>query len=277
MIEVKAHTYKGNFTQKELDSELDFSRTRLVERMKTNPANVGSLTWKSLKYTSLAHHFGRTDDARELLAVACDCAGGMFAAISAEPNSSVTFNFRGTELHARSGEPSNGSSPGDWMSALLVAFAARREDTVDLLRDVPHKRFKDFPGEQDECFLHWAAALRLFLEGGDFEPELAKGDELARPENLQVATPTIIARFGAIGPALRALAIEDQAAFDQALKGCLEAHKKVFGRGKEANTPASLIDYHSAGLLALGLQHELKVGVRSAYIPDWLVFLEPPA
>jgi hypothetical protein len=277
MIEVKAHTYKGNFTPAELDHNLEFSRTRLIERLRTKPAGIGSLIVTYLNASSLAHHFNRIDDAREMLNVACDCAGAMFAAISAPPDSQVTFNFRGSELQAPSGEPSNGSSPGSWISALLVAIAARREDTVDILRDVPHARFKDFPGEQDPCFLHWAAALRLFLEGGDFEPELAMADELARPENLHVATPTIVNRFGAIGPVLRAIANKDQSAFDQAMKACLEAHKKLFGRGKEANGPASLIDRHAAGLLVLGLQHDLKVGVRSEYIPDWLVFMEPPA
>jgi len=271
MIEVKSHTFKGNYTDAELDKALVFARGGLADRLRKNPAGVGLQVSGCFLHACTAYHLGRIPDATELMDASCDCAAAMFSAISAEPNVQVTFPFRGGQLSGTSGKPAYGAGPGNWITAMLLAIARRRHDVIEVLRDTPLARLKEAPGERDECFAHWVLALQSFQGGSLFGEELAQADRLSRPEALKVATPAIVERYRAMGQVLGAIDVNSQAAYDQALKASVEAHKNFFGRGKQAGAPDSLIDPISCGLAVLGQERGLELHVRSGYLPEWLI------
>jgi hypothetical protein len=273
MIAIKAHDFKANYTREEVERAVEFARTRLPARLAKNPAEVTG----PFGSACMAYYLGMIPEAVELVEAACESAAGRFAAVSAPPNSLVTFPLRGALLSAPSGKPGFGSGPGTWISDLLLAIARRRRDVVDILRDVPIAFFARAPGERDACFVHWAAGLQLFLrgEGEDSKAQFAKAELLSRPEALKVATPAIVNRYRVIGPTLEAVENKDQAQFDQQLKASLEAFKKLFGRGKSATASDSLIDPISAGLAVLGATRGLVIGVSSPYIPAWLIYPQP--
>ena len=56
----------------------------------------------------------------------------------------------------------------------------------------------------------------------------------------------------------------------------VEAHKKFFGKGKEAGSASGLVDPHAAGLMRAALDCGLKLDVESDYVPKWLIGLEKP-
>ncbi len=62
----------------------------------------------------------------------------------------------------------------------------------------------------------------------------------------------------------------------EALVKQLEAHKKMFGKGKEAGSASGLIDARAAGLMRATLDRGLKLDVESDYVPKWLIGLEKP-
>lgn len=271
MIHVSSHAYSGNFSNGEVDSELAFVRERLGKQLAKGPTKFGGHPARLTADASGASHLNRSHDAARLLDASCDCAGAMFAAVAAPAGTAVTFPLQGAELSGPSGPPGYGCGPGAWTTAVLVAVAARRADTLSTLLSVPVSILEQGPGEHDRCFPHLMYAVQAFFAGEDIEPPLTEFERLSQPGELKVATPAILRRFRALGPALIALRGKDQAAFTAALVAVLEAHKATFGRGQDARSHAFVIDYHASGVAVLGREAGLTVEVESGYLPRWLV------
>jgi hypothetical protein len=270
MMQVVSHQFTGNHLDREVDAELEFIRTKLAVRLQKKPVAAGAQISGQFIAACGAYHLGRTNDALELLNTCCDGAGALFAGIAAPANTTVTFPFRGATLAGPSGPPGFGAGPGPWATALLLAQALRRKEVVDIVLAVPVSVLSAAPGERDACFAHLAYTLQAFFGDEDFNEPLAEFERLSRPENLTVSTPLGVESFRSIAPVLVAIAAQDQKGFSEALVNLLEAHKLAFGRGKEAASPAGLIDCHAAGLVALAEERGLHLEVQSGYIPPWL-------
>jgi hypothetical protein len=275
MIHVDSLHTAATYKDPSVDSEHQFIQDKLSAQLEKAPAASGRHVSRQTMIVAGAHLLGRTDDARTLLNVSCDCAGAMFAAVAAPAGTTVTFPFQGGELSGPSGPPGYNSGPSPWVTAVLVAVALRRADTLATLRSVPVSILEQAPGERDRCFSHLVYAFQAFFAGEDIQPPLTEFERLSQPGELKVATPAILRRFRALGPALVALRGKDQEAFTAALVAVLEAHKATFGRGQDAKSHAFLIDYHACGLAVLAREAGLTVEVESGYLPRWLV--EGPA
>jgi Immunity protein 49 len=272
MIQVKAHTYSGNFSDREVDSELVFVSSQLVTHLTKKPAIKGQFITRFMGDASGAHHLGRADDARRLLQASCDTAGAMFLAISAPPNTTVTFNCNGALVSGHSGPPGFYCGPAPWISTVFVAAVLGRRDTIDALSTVPVTVLERAPGERDQCFAHLANAVQAFFADEDLGNPLAEFRRLSEPDLLKVATPSLLARFRGLGAALLAVTERDQGGFTAALVATLEGHRAAFGTGQEGKSHAYLIDYLSSGLAVLARARGLSVEVESPYMPKWLIF-----
>lgn len=277
MIRVKSHQYKGRYTDALVDAALQFARTDLSSRLSDDPVEAAGVHTKAnLTEAGGAVACSRERDALELLQVSCDCAGALFAAISAPAGSQVTFPFRGAAISGPAGKPGYGTGPAAWVTSLLLASALGRADAVATLTAVPAQLFQEAPGERDECFYHLVYAFQAFFLDEDVAEPLAEFERLSRPEHLKVATPRILERFRALGPALTAIVDKNQSSLTPALVGVLEAHKRAFGKGKEAASHAYLIDVHACGIARIARDRGLQIEVESDYMPPWLLNASSP-
>jgi hypothetical protein len=276
MTKVSAHKFKGNYTDKEVEENLEFLRSTLASRLETGPAAMGKQVVAQFSRGCFAHSLGRSKDAFEMFQASSECAGAQFAATSAEPKTSVAFGFRGRTLTGPSGPPQFASEPPSWIGALLLAVAQQQPEVVETLLAVPTAVLQNAPGEVDACYIHLVHALKAFFRNQDAAAHLAEFERLSRPEALKISTATSIERFRAIGSILSALAKRDDRGVNDALVKQLEAHKKFFGKGKEAGSASGLIDPQAAGLMRTALDRGLKLDVESDYVPKWLIGLEKP-
>jgi len=277
MTKISSHKFKGSYTAEEVEEDLAFLRNELGPKLANSPSAMGGKQ-VAAQFTRGcgAHSIGRPKDALEAFHASVECSGAQFAAASAEPNTTVAFVFRGKTLTGPSGAPKFGTLPPYWIQAALLSVALQRSEVLETLLAVPSAVFDEAPGEVDACYVHLVHALKAFFAKRDFRAHLEEFERLSRPEALKIASPAILERYRAIGPVLTALEKGDAPAFNQALIIELEAHKKAFGKGKEANTPNGLIDVHAAGLMRVALDRGLEVDVESDYVPRWLIGLEQP-
>lgn len=277
MKKVSAHKLKNSYTEQEADEDLTFVRTELAAKLGRHPVFMGGKqVGAQITSACWAHSLGRSKDALEEFSASADCAGAVFAAIAAEPNTDVAFAFRGQTLTGPSGPPGYGCLPPDWMRALFLCLALRRADVVDTMLAVPPATLQSAPGESDDCFVKLVHALQAFFLNRAFVPHLEEFERLSRPEALKISTPQSIERFRALDPILRAIADRNQARLDAALVTELEAHKKVFSKGQEAKGVGGIIDVLAAGSMRVALDRGLVLGVESDYVPKWLIGVEAP-
>lgn len=276
MIRVDSHVYAGNFSHKEVDSELAFVATRLAVQLSKKPAEKGQYITRFSGDASGAYHLGRSDDALVLLGASCDSACAMFAAISAPPNTTVNFSCRGAQLSGPSGTAGFNSGPSAWLRATFVAAALGRKEALSALLPVPVSLLEKSPGERDKCFTHLAYAVQAFFEGEDVEAPIAEFRRLSEPAELKVASPTSLQPFRGLASALEAIVKREDQAFCAALVATLEGHRAVFGRGQEGQSHAYLIDYLASGLAVVARERGISVGVESAYMPRWLIEASSP-
>jgi hypothetical protein len=277
MTKIPAHKFKGNYSSEEVDEDVAFLRNELATKLANSPSAMGGKQ-VGAQFTRGcgAHSVGRPKEALEAFHASAECSGAQFAAVSAEPNTTVAFVFREKTLTGPSGPPQYGSLPPHWVQALLLSAALQRSEIVETLLAVPSVVFQKAPGEVDACYIHLVHTLKAFFTKRDFEAHLEEFERLSRPEALKIATRQTLERYRAIGPALKALGKNDGPAANHALVAEIEAHKKTFGKGKEASTPNGLIDVHAAGLMRMTLDRGLKLDVESDYVPKWLIGLEKP-
>ncbi|MDQ2642838.1 MAG: immunity 49 family protein [Myxococcota bacterium] len=275
MTNIPSHKFKGSYTAEEVDEDLAFLRNELGRKLANSPSAMGGKQ-VAAQFTRGcgAYSVGRPKDALEAFHASVECSGAQFSAVSAEPNTTIAFVFRGNTLTGPAGAPQFGALPPYWIQAVFLSAALQRSEILETLLAVPLTVFDKAPGEVDACYIHLVHALKAFFAHRDFAGNLEEFDRLSRPESLKIATPPILERYRAIGPVLAAFEKGDALAFNQALIRELEAHKKTFGKGKDANTPNGLIDVHAAGLMRLALNRGLKLDVESDYVPKWLIGLE---
>ncbi len=276
MKNVSAHKFKNSYTEAEVEEDLEFLRNTLASRLEAAPASMGKQVAAQFTSACFTHSLGRFKDALEMFQASAECAGAQFAAISGAPNTRVAFAFRGKMLTGPSGPPQFASGAPSWVNALLLAVGLQYPHVVETLLSVPTKALQEAPGEVDACYIHLVHALRAFFQNQDPTPHLAEFERLSRPEALKISTPLSIERFRAIGPTLTALTSRDEILLNEALVKQLEAHKKMFGKGKEAGSASGLVDARSAGLMRVALDRGLKLDVESDYVPKWLIGLEQP-
>jgi hypothetical protein len=275
MIQVPAHKFKGSGDDAEVDSDLKFAREQLVRHVTGWPAKCGLQVSAQFTRGCTAYQLGRADAALELLTASCEVAAAMFAAVSASPESKVTFSFSGSVLSGPSGPTGFGAGCGAWLQDVMLAVALRRTDVMTALTEVP-VRVMERAGEADAFFAHLAYATQAFLIGENPLEPLAEFDRLIRPENVKIASPKMVSRFAAAAASLRAIAGKDQTGFDESLVAQLKAHKKAHERGDDAARPDGLIDRLSCGMAVLGQERGLQLNVESGYMPPWLVGAKAP-
>jgi hypothetical protein len=200
----------------------------------------------------------------------------MFAAITARPDTSVSFPFQGTLSSGPSGAPGFAAGPGSWLADVLLAIALRRSDVLEILVEVPVRVMEQAPGTVDPFQAQLAYASQAFLQGEDVDEPLAEFERLSRPENVRIASPQVVNRFACVAATLRAIAAKDQALFDESLVNQLKAHNKLHARGTAASDPDGLIDRLSCGMAVLAQDHGLQLNVKSGYMPAWLVEASKP-
>jgi hypothetical protein len=271
MVEFATHNFKGEVREDELKQALELARTALPQLAQTNPVGCGDSMNELYTAACGASHLGRTREALELAHAACDCAGAMFRAISARPNTTVSFNVHGERLSGPSGQATELCEVRSWTLELMFAAALRRQDVVDTLADVPVRVLQMAPADQDDCFRELAHVLQAFFLNENFAEPLSAFERLSKPKHLQFAEVADVRRFAALTASLLAIAARNQAAFDEAIVVQLTAHKKTMGRGSDGQEVTSLIDCLAAGAAVLGQTRGLKLNVKSGYLPTWLV------
>jgi hypothetical protein len=270
MIEVAMHKFNGSSSPEEVERDLRFAREKLVSRLEGRPAACGMQVRAQFIRACAAHHQGREEDALELLMASCETTGAMFAAISARPDTEVTFPFRGRNLSARSGPPDHHASPISWVTNLALALALRRSDVIDILVEVP-ARILEQANQHDTCFAHLVHALQSFLSDEDPDESLTDFEHFSKPAQLERVSSEFASRFRGVASCLRAIAANDQSDFDKSLVAQLTMHKKASGRGTAASDCSRLIDPLSSGMAVLGQEHGLTLNVESEYMPRWLI------
>jgi hypothetical protein len=271
---VPRHKFNSNYTEKEVEENLGFLRDTLSAWLQRSTARGGVQADAQFTRGCWTSSVGRFKEALEMFQGACDCAGAQSVAISAKPGAPVSFTVRGREVTGQGGPPQFGSSASYWVHQLLLAAALRRADVMVKVLAVPDAVLESSPGDRDACFILLVRAVRSFFQGKDFQGPWEAFERQSRPEALKIASPRVMERFRALGPALAALAAKDEARFNEALVAVLDAHKWAFGKGKEAKGASSLISAHAAGLMRLALDRGMKVEVESDYAPKWLIGLE---
>lgn len=275
MIEVKEHNFTNCRTEEELAHRLVFMETRLGEALAGDPAaNGGSGFGGAWTDACFAHHRKCASESWRFLHLMADCAIAMLKAWQAHHRGapSIEFSLEGRPLAGPSGKLGYNSDAFSFSRAFGIGMALRRGDLLETLCAYPTKLLQNSPGQVDSYMMEWADALKAFCLGqSDWSKALKRAEKMSRAENLELSGPREAQVKRALFPLMTAIGSRDQEGFTTHLVGALEAHKALWGRGRNTECPEGLIALEASGLAAVGLEVGLEVRVVSGYLPEWLL------
>jgi len=219
---------------------------------------------------------GETSLVRRYLLAAADCFSAMFLGTGVE--GPVTYRFEGRAIEGPGMPEFYGAQTLNWLHAFCLASALRRQDVLQILDGYDRAKLKKAPtGSFDLYAIALVEGMRLFRRNDPgYVALLEEAERMSRPENLRIATPSVIGRFRALIPLVFSIARNDQAGFDKACEDAVKAHKAFYSRGKRKEDPDGLLAYHAAGIAAIGVDRGLVYNIDSEYTPRWLVYNEVP-
>lgn len=186
----------------------------------------------------------------------------------------VRFGFDGTPLTGEGGPVHWSCTDGYWVDSVLRALLLRRADAVShALAFPPELLGRASRLERDAYRPALFRALRSLLS----ETPVLAGGAIAEAQRL---TDPAIATIG--GPrwarlargeldVMASIARRDAAAFTSSMATALEAHRALFGRGRERSYIDCFYAFRLMGLAALAIDRGLPFEIDCAYVPAWLV------
>ena len=161
----------------------------------------------------------------------------------------------------------------NWIKGFCMASAFRNVGVLRLLDAYAIEDLAKVRADYDAYADSLAQGMRaLYRNDTRWRDWLAQAESHSRPENLRVASPSIIARYRTLIPMLAAVGDLDQSAFDAACVDAVKAHKAFYGRGSQKTSPSGTYAILAAGVAAFGVERGLTFNVESGYTPRWLVY-----
>ena len=214
---------------------------------------------------------GNVVEARRRLMASGRCGYAVFAPVG--PDGLVHFRFDGRDLSGPRPTIPGYANTLTWIKTFCLASSFRDEECLGALDAYDKATLAKAPtGSFDLYAIALAEGMRALRRNDPKWPELLDEAEFrSRPENLRIASPSIIARFRALIPMLQCIGRNDQEGFDKACVEAVMAHKNFYGRGKKKDDPDGAYAYMAAGIAAMGVDRGLKYNVDCGYTPRWLV------
>jgi hypothetical protein len=186
----------------------------------------------------------------------------------------VPFSFDGREYAGEGGPVHDSCTDAYWVESVLRAIVLRRQDAVEQALAFPPELLNRASNLESDAYREALfRSLRAVLAD---EPEVA-GHQIARAKEL---TDPAIATIGGPRHARRALGelevmdaivSRDESALTRAMVVALEAHRALFGRGRERSYLDCFYAHRLMGLAALATTRGLAFEIECAYAPRWLV------
>lgn len=186
----------------------------------------------------------------------------------------ITFDFDGTKVTGPGGPIHYSCTDGYWVDSVLRALLLRRADAVSrALAFPPELLGRTSSLERDAYRPALFRALRSLLTDAPalVGSAIAEAQRLTDPAIATIGGP----RWARLGrgelDVMAAIALRDAAGFTSAMVGALDAHRALFGRGRERSFVDCFYAFRLMGLAALAVDRGLPFDIDCAYVPAWLV------
>ncbi len=186
----------------------------------------------------------------------------------------VSFIFDGRSYSAQAGPLHWTATDSYWVNGALRALTIRRQDALSAALSFPPELLNGASNAiSDEWRFALFEALRSLLLG---EPDvtgerITRAKQLTNPAIATVGGPRYARRALSELEMMEAIVARDQSAFTRASWRALEAHRALFGRGRERNYSGCFFAFRVVGLAALAFDLGLQWEIDCAYTPRWLV------
>lgn len=242
----------------------------MAAKIDRNPNVSGVLLDRFIEAAVLAELVGKPRD----VAVSCLNAAldaGMAAFRLAAGTGPVTVSIAGRDHVLAATGATDLIHPATWQHLFGLALALRRKDAADAICAFDVDVMRTSEARVDDFRYDVVTAMQQFWCGGNWRAAAERVYETSQPKFTRVAGRDYVDVDVTQVKMLEPLDARDDAAFDAALAASLEAHKLYWSGKQWSGRIIGLIAMTPVGLAALAHDRGLATGVRSGYIPDWLV------
>ncbi len=243
---------------------------RLAETIERNPIGAGGLCQSLTGAGAAAIARGRDRAvAVSLLRGAMEAGIAAFRMADADETAEVTVGGQRLTLPATG--PTDYTHPLTWLDAFGLTLALRSPEDTTCLCSLDVELLRGSVTMVDDFRYEIVVAMQAFWLGRNWRRAVTEALELSQPEHTSVAGGEYVEVETSMLAMLPALEARDAAAFDEALAGSLEAHKRYWSAKRWSRSLRGLLAVTPLGLAALAHDRGMPVGVESGYIPDWIV------
>ncbi len=243
---------------------------RMPRTLQRNPIAAGSLCGSLIDGAAAAIETGRDRGvAVSLMRGAMEAGIAAFRMADADETAEVTVGGQRLTLPATG--PTGATHPLTWLDAFGLTLALRSPEDTTYLCSLDVELLRGSVTMVDDFRYEIVVAMQAFWLGRNWRRAVTEALELSQPEHTSVAGGEYVEVETSMLAMLPAPEARDAAAFDEALAGSLEAHKRYWSAKRWSRSLRGLLAVTPLGLAALAHDRGMPVGVESGYIPDWIV------